>query len=152
MPPVSEIPILGLLVPEGTSGLTALQWMAVVVGALLIATRLPGLLAPRMYRKIALRLARGRPGVMRAAGGFLWVVALMILLVIVQTLPPLQSVMLIFAVLFAVGGGLILFFPAHYQRVAEKVLVVIPGFALRLVSLGVVALGFTILLLSLSAP
>lgn len=150
MTPIAEIPFLHALIPEGTAGLSIMQWMALVIGGLLIATRLPGLLFPKAYRKAALFAARGRPLVLRVAGAFLWIVALMILAVIVDTLPPLHSALLVIAVIFVAGGALILFFPEPYQRVAEKVLVVIPTFALRLISLVVVLLGFAIVTLSLS--
>lgn len=132
--------------------LTLLQWIGLVVGSLIIIARVPGVLWPEEYRRRIQALIQGSPAVFKGLGVFLWIVALATFVLVAKTLTLLQALMMVLAVLFVVGGVVMIFFPAAYQRVAERVLGAMPQAGVRAAcGLGVL-FGVWVVYLSLTMP
>jgi hypothetical protein len=131
--------------------MTTVQWIALAIGVLLLATRFPALIWPAPYRERVLALlGRSGPGSIRAIGAFLWVLVVTVVVLVLRTLTLLQGVLLVLAVLFAAAGAVALTHPDGYRRFSESFLTRTPDWALRAGAAVGVALGGWIVYLSLT--
>lgn len=132
--------------------LTLLQWIGLVVGSLIVVARVPGVLWPEEYKTKVRAIVQGSPAALKALGVFLWVVALATFVLVAKTLTLLQALMMILAVFFVVGGVVILFFPAAYRGLAERVLGAMPQAGVRIACALGVLFGVWVVYLSLTMP
>jgi hypothetical protein len=132
------------------AAMTTLQWIGVVLGLLVICTRLPGALWPEAWTAWVRRHLLARAGAMRALGALLVLSALVILVLIVKTLSLQQAVMLVLAVMLAAGGMISLLFPDAQRRFADEFLRRMSPLGIRVLSWIGVAFGLWIVYLSLS--
>jgi len=131
--------------------MTTIQWIALSIGVLLLATRLPALIWPGPYRRTVLDVLSGSgPTLIRALGGFLWVLVITVVALVMRTLTLLQSVLLVLAILFAAAGAVALTHPDGYRRFAETMLTRTPDWAMRAASLVGIALGGWLVYLALT--
>ena len=131
--------------------MTTIQWIALSIGVLLLATRLPALIWPGPYRRTVLDLLQGSgPTLIRALGAFLWVLVVTVVVLLMRTLTLLQSVLLVMAILFAAAGAVAITHPDGYRRFSESMLSGMPDWALRAASLVGVALGAWLVYLALT--
>jgi hypothetical protein len=130
--------------------MTTLQWIGLMLGVLIVLTRLPMVIWPEAARRFLLRLLdRGGPRIMRGMGVFFWIVAAAILLTVLPPWSLLEQVMLALAALFSVGGVAWVLFPGACRQFAEQILDDAP--LIRAAATVAVALGAWLISLSLSA-
>jgi len=130
--------------------MSAMQWIGLLIGLLVLATRLPAVIWPGPYReRVRSFLLKSGPGTVRALGAFLWVVVVAIVVLVVGRLSLLEAVLLILSLLFAASGAIALFAPDAYRRSSEAFLSRLPDWALRAAGVVGVALGVWIVVLSL---
>jgi hypothetical protein len=130
--------------------MTTLQWIGVTLGLLVIGTRLPGVLWPEAWTAIVRTRLLAEPRRIRVLGAFLLLSALVIVVLIVQTLALQQAVMLVLAVLLAGSGIVATLFPDAYRRFSSELLRRLSPVLIRVGSAVGVALGLWIVYLSLS--
>lgn len=131
--------------------MTTMQWIALSLGILLLATRLPALIWPGPYRRKVLDvLQRSGPTLIRGLGVFLWLLVVTVVVLVMRTLTLLQGVLLVLAILFAAGGTIAIGHPDGYRRMGETVLSRMPDWALRVAALVGIALGGWLVYLSLT--
>ncbi|HEY8514413.1 MAG TPA: hypothetical protein VIS07_02755 [Candidatus Binatia bacterium] len=131
--------------------MTTIEWIALAIGVLLLATRIPALLWPSPYRtRVLAILERSGPGLIRALGAFLWVLVVTVVVLVLRTLTLLQGVLLVLAILFAAAGAVALTHPDGYRRMSERLLGGMPDWGLRLGALVGVGLGSWLVYLSLT--
>ena len=129
--------------------MTTMQAIGLAVGLLVILTRLPAVIWPERYReRLRAIVARGGPPLIRGLGGFFWIVALAIVVIVLGTLPLLESVMLVLAVFLIASGAVSVFFPEAFQNFADKVWSRMPPWGIRAGSALGVALGAWIVFMS----
>jgi uncharacterized protein YjeT (DUF2065 family) len=131
--------------------MTTMQWIALSIGVLVLATRLPAVIWPSSYRRTVLDLLHdSSPNVIRALGGFLWVLVVTVVVLVLRTLTVLQGVLLVLAIAFAAGGTVAVTHPEGYRRFSSGLLTRMPDWALRSAALVGVALGGWLVYLSLT--
>lgn len=130
--------------------MTTLQWVGLILGLLVIAIRLPGILWPRPYMDKALGIIEAGPTTLRVLGAVLWGFAVVIVALLAKTLSVLQIVLLVMAVLFVLGGGMIVLTPEVYQRFARRIAEGMPDPVIRLVCLVAVVFGSWLVYLSVT--
>lgn len=131
--------------------MTTMEWIGLIIGVLVLATRLPAVVWPGAYRERVLGImARSGPGLVRAIGAFLWVLVIAVVVQVVRMLTLLQAVLLVLSVLFAAFGTLALVSPDGYRRFSESFLGGLPEWAIRLGGVVGVALGSWLVYLSLT--
>jgi hypothetical protein len=99
--------------------MTALQWIGLGVGLLIVVTRLPMVIWPgpigdRISALFELTL------VLTSVGVCLWVLAFAIALNVARPLSLLEGVMLVLAMLTAANGAVFLFHPAAVPGLAKQ--------------------------------
>jgi uncharacterized protein YjeT (DUF2065 family) len=130
--------------------MSGMQRIGLVIGLLVLATRLPAVIWPGPYRqRMRGFLLQSGPGVVRAHGAFLWAVVAAIVVLVLDRLSLLEAVLLILSLIFAATGAIALFAPDGYRRFGEAFLAEFPDWAFRAAGLVGVALGTWIIVLSL---
>ena len=131
--------------------MTTMQWIALSIGVLLLATRVPALIWPGPYRRIVLDLLQGSGRTLiRALGAFLLVLVVTVAVLLMRTLTLLQGVLLVLAIVFAGAGAVAITQPDGYRRFSERLLARLPDWALRCGAAVGVALGGWLVYLSLT--
>mgnify|MGYP000030864129 CR=1 FL=1 len=131
--------------------MTTMQWIALSIGVLVLATRLPALIWPGPYRRTVLDILQGSgPNAIRALGGFLWVLVVTVVVLVMRTLTLLQGVLLVLAIAFAAAGAVAITHPEGYRRFSTSLLTRMPDWALRLAAAVGVVLGSWLVYLSLT--
>ena len=100
--------------------MTALQWIGLVVGLLIVLTRVPTVIWPGPTGDRVLGLI-ARRGILRSWSVVSLVFAFAIALTITAPLSLFEYVMLVVAVLAALGGMIFLVFPQSARSFAEQV-------------------------------
>ncbi len=101
--------------------MTALQWIGLVLGLLIVVTRVPGVIWPGPAGNYVLGLM-ARRGFLRSVSVVLLLVAFAIALATNEPLSLFEYVMLVMAGLLALGGLIWLVFPQAVRGFAEQVL------------------------------
>ena len=131
--------------------MTTMQWIALSIGVLLLATRLPALVWPERYRRTVLDILHATgPGMIRVLGGFLWLLVVTVVALVMRTLTLLQGVLLVLAIAFAAAGAVAITYPEGYRRFSTGLLTRMPDWALRCAAAVGVALGSWLAYLSLT--
>ena len=127
--------------------MTVLHTLAIVLGVLAVATRLPGVLWPKGFREHSMQLVE-RDLVVRGWALFLLVIGLVIVGAIIRSRPWLEVVLLVVALVWLPAGAMMLWRPELCRRLANKVLLT-SDFTLRLLcGLGVLV-GFLLCFLGI---
>jgi hypothetical protein len=127
--------------------MTVLHTLAIVLGILIVATRLMGVLWPQGYRQYSLRLVES-DALLRGAAILALLIGLVVVVAVVKERSWLEIVLLIFALVYIPVGTMMLWSLDPYRRWANKVLLS-GDLSLRLwCSLGVV-IGFLLCFLGL---
>jgi hypothetical protein len=129
--------------------MTSMQWIGLMVGLLVLLSRLPGVIWPGPWVN-GVRSLLARTAAVRTLGVVLLVLAGVVVVLLTSTLTFYQTVMLVVAVT-CVGGGIVtLFFPAAYRAFADDILSAMPLPAVRVATGVGSALGLWIIYLSLT--
>ena len=97
-----------------------LSLLAIVLGAMIIVTRLPGIFFPRRLTTAFNNFVVASPGCASAFGLSLFLYAVVVLVTICKTDRPLELFMAIAGYLMAGGGVIFLYFPSSLQTIAAK--------------------------------
>jgi hypothetical protein len=129
--------------------MTSMQWIGLIVGAMVLLSRLPGVIWPGPWVR-QVRALVARPAAVRTLGVVLLVLAAVVVVLLPHTLSFFQTVMLVVAVV-CVGGGIVtLFFPDAYRALTDRVLSAMPLPVVRVAAGLGSALGVWIIYLSLT--
>lgn len=127
--------------------MSVINTLAIVLGILAVATRLPGVLWPKGFREHSMQLVE-KDVVVRVAAVFALAVGLIIIGAIIKTRPWLDVLMLALALVWIPAGVTMLWRPEAYRWLANKVLLT-SDLSLRLLcGLGVL-LGFLLFFLGI---
>ena len=129
--------------------MTSMQWIGLIVGALVLLSRLPGVFWPERW-VAAVHALLARPAAVRTLGIVLLVLASVVVVLLTNTLTFFQTVMLVVAVA-CVGGGIVtLLFPEAYRSFSVRLLAATPLPMVRVTTALGSALGVWIIYLSLT--
>jgi hypothetical protein len=101
--------------------MSVLHTLAIILGILLVATRLPGLLWPKGFREHSMKLMESDL-VTRAFAFLALIIGLIIVIALVKSRPWLELVLLFLAMVWLPIGAVTLWKPDLYRRLANKVL------------------------------
>ena len=131
--------------------MSTLDWIALVLGALIVVTRIPALLRPERTREIALSLLDRLEGRRwRFVGVILIAMAIVITLLLIQTMPVINSALLVISLLLAAAGACGLAFPQPSERFARGIWERMPPLLIRCSGAISIALGALLIVLALS--
>jgi hypothetical protein len=130
--------------------MSTLDWIALILGALIVVTRIPALLWPERTREIALSLLDRLEGRQwRFVGALLVAIAIVITLLLIQTMPLINSALLVISLLLAVAGACGLAFPQPSERFARGLWEHMPPLLIRCSGVIAIALGVWLIALAL---
>lgn len=99
----------------------SLSFLAIMLGALMVASRLPGVFYPKAFAKFAKHLIKDKPRMQILAGGpFAFAVA--ILLQKYDFTPDWTTVMAVLGWLMLVASFWVAWFPKHVEKTVAKML------------------------------
>ena len=131
--------------------MSTLDWAALVLGALIVVTRVPALLWPERTREIALSwLVRLEGGRWRVVGVILVAIAIVIALLLIQTMPLINSALLVISLLLAAAGVCGLAFPQPSALFARGAWERMPPLMIRCSGAIAVAIGIWLIALALT--
>lgn len=125
--------------------MSVLNTLAVILGVLMVATRLPGVLWPKGFREHSMSLIEGDLAT-RAIAALGLLIGLTIIVALVKARPWLEVVLLLLALVWIPVGAVSIWRPDLYRRVAMRVLLADELTLRALCGLGV-ALGFLLFFL-----
>ena len=131
--------------------MSTLDWIALILGALIVVTRIPALLWPERTRKIALswlELLQG--GRWRFVGAILITIAIVVTLLLIETMPLINSVLLVISLLLAAAGACGLAFPQPSALFARGAWERMPPLLIRCSGAIAIALGTWLIALALT--
>jgi len=129
--------------------MTSMQWIGLIVGLLVLLSRLPGVFWPGPWVN-GVRALLARPAAVRTLGLVLLLLAGVVVVLLTSTLTFFQTVMLLVAVA-CIGGGIVtLLFPEAYRTFSDGVLSAVPLPLVRVATGLGSALGLWIIYLSLT--
>ena len=112
--------------------MSTLDWTALILGILIVATRTPALLWPERTREIVLSLLDRMEGNQwRFFGVVLIAIAIVITVLLIQTMPLIDSALLVISLLLAGAGACGLAFPQPSVRFARGALERMPPLLIR---------------------
>ena len=131
--------------------MTTLDWTALILGALIVVTRIPALLWPERTREVALSwLERLGGGQWRFVGVILVAMAIVITLLLIQTMPLINSALLVISLLLAAAGVCGLAFPQPSAVFARGVWERMPPLMIRCSGAVAIAIGTCLIVLALT--
>lgn len=131
--------------------MSTLDWTALTLGLLIIATRTPALLWPERTREIVLSLLNRLEGNQwRFFGVILIAIAIVITVLLIQTMPLIDSALLVISLLLAGAGACGLAFPQPSLRFARGTLERVPPLLIRCSGALAIALGTWLIVLALT--
>ena len=131
--------------------MSTLDWTALTLGLLIIATRTPALLWPERTREIVLSLLDRLEGNQwRFFGVVLIAIAIVITVLLIQTMPLIDSALLVISLLLAGAGACGLAFPQPSVRFARGALERMPPLLIRCSGVLAIALGTWLIVLALT--
>jgi uncharacterized protein YjeT (DUF2065 family) len=131
--------------------MSTLDWTALTLGLLIIATRTPALLWPERTREIVLSLLNRLEGNQwRFFGVVLIAIAIVITVLLIQTMPLIDSALLVISLLLAGAGTCGLAFPQPSMRFARGTLERVPPLLIRCSGALAIALGTWLIVLALT--
>jgi hypothetical protein len=131
--------------------MSTLDWTALTLGLLIIATRTPALLWPERTREIVLSLLNRLEGNQwRFFGVILIAIAIVITVLLIQTMPLIDSALLVISLLLAGAGACGLAFPQPSVRFARGTLERVPPLLIRCSGALAIALGTWLIVLALT--
>ncbi len=131
--------------------MSTLDWTALTLGLLIIATRTPALLWPERTREIVLSLLDRLEGNQwRFFGVVLIAIAIVITVLLIQTMPLIDSALLVISLLLAGAGACGLAFPQPSVRFARGTLERVPPLLIRCSGALAIALGTWLIVLALT--
>lgn len=98
-----------------------LNTLAIVLGILTVATRLPGVLWPKGFREHSMRLVESDLFV-RVWAVVVLIIGLLIVAAVLKGQPWLEVVLLVLALLWLPFGTIMLWSPELYRKLATKVI------------------------------
>lgn len=101
--------------------MSMLHTLAIILGILTVATRLPGVLWPKGFREHSMQLIESNL-LSRVLALFALAVGLIIVVTLVKTRPWLEVILLLLALFWLPAGAMMLWNPDLYRRMANKVL------------------------------
>jgi uncharacterized protein YjeT (DUF2065 family) len=101
--------------------MSMLHTLAIILGILTVATRLPGVLWPKGFREHSMQLIESNL-LTRVLALFALAVGLIIVVTLVKTRPWLEVILLLLALFWLPAGAMMLWNPDLYRRMANKVL------------------------------
>ncbi len=131
--------------------MSTLDWIALVLGALIVVTRIPALLWPERTRELALSwLERLKGGQWRFVGVILVAMAIVITLLLIQTMPLINSALLVISVLLAATGVCGIAFPQPSAVFARGIWERMPPLMIRCSGAVAIAIGTCLIVLALT--
>jgi len=131
--------------------MTTLDWTALILGALIVVTRIPALLWPERTREVTLSwLERLGGGQWRFVGVILVAMAIVITLLLIQTMPLINSALLVISLLLAAAGVCGLAFPQPSAVFARGVWERMPPLMIRCSGAVAIAIGTCLIVLALT--
>jgi hypothetical protein len=131
--------------------MSTLDWTALILGILIVATRTPALLWPERTREIVLSLLDRMEGNQwRFFGVVLIAIAIVITVLLIQTMPLIDSALLVISLLLAGAGACGLAFPQPSVRFARGTLERVPPLLIRCSGALAIALGTWLIVLALT--
>jgi hypothetical protein len=131
--------------------MSTLDWTALILGTLIVVTRIPALLWPDRTREIALSLLDRLEGRQwRFVGVILIAIAIVITVLLIQTMPLIDSALLVISLLLAGAGACGLAFPQPSVRFARGALERMPPLLIRCSGVLAIALGTWLIVLALT--
>ncbi len=131
--------------------MSTLDWTALILGTLIVVTRIPALLWPDRTREIALSLLDRLEGRQwRFVGVILIAIAIVITVLLIQTMPLIDSALLVISLLLAGAGACGLAFPQPSVRFARGALERMPPLLIRCSGALAIALGTWLIVLALT--
>ncbi len=127
--------------------MSLLHTLAIVLGILTVATRLPGVLWPKGFREHSMQLIESDL-VTRAFACVALAVGLIVVVALIKTRPWLEVVLLVLALVWIPSGAVMLWRPELYRKVANRVLLTDDLTLRALCGLGV-AIGFLLCFLGI---
>ncbi len=131
--------------------MSTLDWTALILGTLIVVTRVPALLWPERTREIALSwLVRLEGGRWRFVGVILIAIAIVITLLLIETMPLINSVLLVISLLLAAAGACGLAFPQSSAVFARGAWERMPSLLIRCSGAIAIAIGTWLVALALT--
>lgn len=131
--------------------MSTLDWIALILGALIVVIRIPALLWPDRTREISLSLLdRLGSRQWRFIGVILIAIAIVITLLLIQTMPLINSALLLISLLLAATGACGLAFPQPSVRFARGIWERMPPLLIRCWGALAIALGICLIALALT--
>ena len=131
--------------------MSTLDWVALILGTLIVVTRIPALLWPDRTREIALSLLDRLEGRQwRFVGVILIAIAIVITVLLIQTMPLIDSALLVISLLLAGAGACGLAFPQPSVRFARGAWERMPQLLIRCSGALAIALGPWLIVLALT--
>lgn len=127
--------------------MSVLNTLAIVLGIITVATRLPGVVWPKSFREHSMKLIESDLAA-RVIAVVALALGLTIVVVLLKTRPWLEVVLLVLALLWLPAGAVALWRPDLYRRVANKVLLTNDPTLRALCTLGVL-IGFLLCFLGI---
>lgn len=124
-----------------------LHTLAIILGILTVATRLPGVLWPKGFREHSMQIIESDLAT-RIFALLALAVGLVIVVALLKTRPWLELILLLVALIWLPAGVLMLWNPDLYRRVANKVLLTNDVTLRALCGLGVL-IGFLLFFLGI---
>jgi len=102
--------------------------IAIIIGILLILTRIPGLLMPKKFIKLCARLLLNkRPTYYLNFGAALFIIAIILFYFVFEVFSFIQVMVVFFTIAIFIFGLLLLFMPPFIQHMAKFMLKVKPS-------------------------
>ena len=131
--------------------MSTLDWIALILGALIVATRIPALLWPERTREITLSwLERLEGRQWRFVGALLVAMAVVIGLLLIETMPLINSILLVISVLLGGAGACGLAFLQPSAIFARGMWERMPPLLIRCWGAVAIALGIWLIALALT--
>ena len=131
--------------------MSTLDWIALILGALIVATRIPALLWPERTREFAVSwLERLEGGQWRFVGVLFIVIAIVITLLLIETMPLINSVLLVMSLALAGAGACGLAFPQPSAVFARGMWQRMPSLLIRCSGAIAIAIGIWLIALALT--
>ena len=127
--------------------MASLKLLALLIGLIAVICRLPGLIWPEKTKEIALKFLE-KDNLLKTIAVVIFTLALIILLLILQSRTWLETIMFILAIIWVPAGVYIFYWTNDYKELAKKII----GDTLqrvRIISAIGCAIGFLLILLGL---